>query len=345
MKKALLVIGVVLPLSFAVFVLVSVIPEHDAMPGADRVLQTNQEAESAPERAPGQQARQTFEQAQSFLQKEQATTLPVKWHNEGADEQLVPVLCYHRIDSGKADNYFITREMFAWQMNYLATNARVIPSSMLVDYILYKQGLSTKPVTLPPRAVVIHFDDNYQSVYDTAWPILARLRLPWSFFVYKYHHKPVSDENLKRMARAGVDIQAHSMTHPWFHKPGRNQSLNDYIREMHWQVGGCKKYLEGISKRPVDQFAWPFGSYSDLSILLGRQYGFRAMFAADGGYVTSRSSISSLERILVTKGWSKTFFKEVVEGKIRFAKVFKPAWLLKNTATAKRLTQPDQKYL
>jgi peptidoglycan/xylan/chitin deacetylase (PgdA/CDA1 family) len=256
----------------------------------------------------------------------------------------VPVLCYHRIDNVAGDYYHTTREMFEWQMKWLAENAQVISSAQLVNWVRYQQGLSTVAVELPANPVVIHFDDNYRSVHEIAWPILKRYKLPWTFFVYKHHHQPIAEKNLKEMATAGVDIQAHSMTHPWFHKPAKGQTMSEYIREMHWQIGGCKQYLEGISGRPVNQFAWPFGTYSDLAILLAGQYGFNAMFVADGGYVRANSSLVSLERVLVTKGWSKQDFINVVTAKTHSQKGFKPSWLLKDKEQARRLTAPKKQY-
>ena len=285
----------------------------------------------------------TFEQAWARVVQEKARQSAPPPPQK--DEIRIPVLCYHRIDNVRGDFYHTTREMFEWQMKWLAENADVISSALLVDWVRYRQGLSDKAVTLPSRPVVIHFDDNYRSVHEVAWPILKRYKLPWTFFVYRHHHQPISEQNLRAIAASGVDIQAHSMTHPWFHKPARGQSMQDYIREMHWQVGGCKKYLEGISGRPVNQFAWPFGTYSDLSIVLAARYGFVAMYAADGGYVTAGSSLSSLERVLVTKGWTQEYFKNVVSGKARLEKVFKPAWILPDREQARKATEPRKDYL
>ncbi len=340
MKRLLFGAGIALPLVFAVFMFVvtrNARPEPEKTPTA-----TNDH--SAPVLAGDAEEPVSFELAWKTLQHEEAghRAAPAPGQENAV---RVPVLCYHRIDNVRGDFYHTPREMFEWQMQWLSQNADVIPSSQLVAWVRYRQGLSTTKVTLPPRPVVIHFDDNYRSVYEIAWPILKRYKLPWSFFVYKHHHQPIAEKHLREMAASGVDIQAHSMTHPWFHKPARGQSMHDYVREMHWQVGGSKKYLEGISERKVHQFAWPFGSYSDLSILLAFQYGFDGMFVADGGYVTATSSLTSLERVLVTKGWSKEYFKTIVTGKAKLAKVFKPAWLVRNKEEARRLTAPKKEYL
>jgi len=249
-------------------------------------------------------------------------------YNQDRSLQRVPVLCYHRIDKSRRDNYYSIKENFIWQMNYLARHCNVITTGHLVDYIRYKQGVSSRKVSLPPEAVVIQFDDNYRSVYKIAYPILKRLRLKWTFFIYKHHHRPNPRAHLVEMARNGVDIQSHTMTHPWFHKPARGQSMKAYVREMHWQIGGSKRYLQELSGRLVLYLSYPFGTYSDLAVALCKRYGYHGMFAADGGYATEKSPLHAIERILVTKGWSRSYFKKVVEGRMTYRKQFVPTRML-----------------
>ncbi len=130
------------------------------------------------------------------------------------------------------------------------------------------------------------------------------------------------------MARGGVDFQSHSMTHPWFHKPANNQTLEQYIREMHWQMEGSKQYLEELSGRPVKYMAYPFGTHSDLAIALCFRYGYEAMFAADGGYATAESPLAAIERILVTKGWSREQLIRMIRGEMRYKRAYVPSRLI-----------------
>lgn len=279
-----------------------------------------------------------------LARRPQAKRKPV-YYNAGRQGRKIPVLCYHRIDKNKKDHFYLTRERFLWQVRYLAKHCRVISTEKLVHWIRFQQGLDNTPVRLPDNAVVIQFDDNYRSVYRQAWPILRQYKLPWSFFVYKHHHKPNTRAQLEEMARSGVDIQAHSMTHCRFDKPARGQSMASYLREMHWQIGGCKKYLETISGRPVRYMAYPFGTYSDLAVRLCRSYGYRAMFAADGGYATARSPLIAIERILVSNTWSKAFFRQVVHGRARFRKYYWPTRLLRKRTLLALVNSPWKKYL
>jgi len=53
----------------------------------------------------------------------------------------------------------------------------VIPLSDLVDYLQGKIDL------LPPRAVVITFDDGWECTYTRAWPELKKRGMPFTAFI------------------------------------------------------------------------------------------------------------------------------------------------------------------
>jgi peptidoglycan/xylan/chitin deacetylase (PgdA/CDA1 family) len=80
---------------------------------------------------------------------------------------LVRVLTYHRVTDPSG---------FEGQMKYLAENYPVVS---MAEMFSCRQGKQQ----LPPRAVMITFDDAYQDFADYAWPILRRYRLPVTLFV------------------------------------------------------------------------------------------------------------------------------------------------------------------
>jgi peptidoglycan/xylan/chitin deacetylase (PgdA/CDA1 family) len=63
-------------------------------------------------------------------------------------------------------------------MRHLAANYRVLALPELFELVT-RSG----PVNLPPRSVLITFDDAYHDFADYAWPILKQYRLPATLFV------------------------------------------------------------------------------------------------------------------------------------------------------------------
>ena len=95
---------------------------------------------------------------------------------------LLSVLTYHRVDKLDASPGLYpglisaTPEAFEQQMRYLATCYQVISISDVLDAAETRR-------TLPPRSVLITFDDAYQDFAKHAWPVLKHYRLPVALFV------------------------------------------------------------------------------------------------------------------------------------------------------------------
>jgi peptidoglycan/xylan/chitin deacetylase (PgdA/CDA1 family) len=95
---------------------------------------------------------------------------------------VLRVLTYHRIDEPGARPQLnpglisATPATFDQQMRYLAANYRVISMPELLH-------ASQTGTALPPRAVLVTFDDGYCDFAEHAWPTLKRYRLPVTLFV------------------------------------------------------------------------------------------------------------------------------------------------------------------
>jgi hypothetical protein len=99
----------------------------------------------------------------------------------GSDARVLRVLTYHRvIDPGDAPLYpgvlSATPSGFAAQMRALAERFRVVPIAEVVTALRER-------APLPPRALLITFDDAYRDFAEHAWPVLKSLGLPVALFV------------------------------------------------------------------------------------------------------------------------------------------------------------------
>src|SRR5437773_1426599 len=118
---------------------------------------------------------------------------------QGKETHLLRVLMYHKV-SPQADNPpCVPPSLFREQMEHLRTWANPVG---IDDYLAARRG--ERP--LPPRAVLVTFDDGYRDTLEHAAPILHALRIPAVLFVptsYIGDRRPLPhDEGL---ARTGVD--------------------------------------------------------------------------------------------------------------------------------------------
>lgn len=103
------------------------------------------------------------------------------------------------------------------------------------------------------KFALITFDDIPESVFTNAYPILKKYNIPFTIFVaIKYIGKIgfISIEQLKILSEEPLcTIGAHTLTHT----PLRKANYKKEIFES-------KKILESIIGKPVDIFAYPYGT-------------------------------------------------------------------------------------
>jgi peptidoglycan/xylan/chitin deacetylase (PgdA/CDA1 family) len=211
------------------------------------------------------------------------------------DSVRVPILVYHSIAPHRPGQTTDQRELdvdpvvFHAQMSYIAqTKHPVIALSSLVDAI---EGRAT----LPPRAVVITFDDGWQSQYEDAFQILKQYHFTATFFVYTkiIGNGPgfMTWDELRQMQQAGMTIGAHSRTHPEMTKKGVS-----LINE----VDGSRDDIQKNLGTTPDLFAYPYGDWDDRVAAAVRAAGFRAARGMGDGPLNTHATLYALKVALTT---------------------------------------------
>lgn len=102
---------------------------------------------------------------------------------DGQRLNLLRILTYHRVDNAETrpslyPRVTVTPAEFDKQMRHLVKNY----SPVSIEQVLEAHEF---PVThaLPPRAVLVTFDDAYCDFAEQAWPIMRRYRVPATLFV------------------------------------------------------------------------------------------------------------------------------------------------------------------
>jgi len=166
-----------------------------------------------------------------------------------------PILLYHRIsDDTGSYRYAVTVAAFRSQMKLLFDlGYHTITISQLADAI--RSGAS-----LPEKPVVLTFDDGFQDVYDTAFPILQEYGFIATTYIitgvletdlsYGY----MQPEQLSELVTAGWEIGSHSISHEDIKssKLGMGKELDDSRAALEEKLG-CK----------VRSFAYPFAAAND----------------------------------------------------------------------------------
>lgn len=197
----------------------------------------------------------------------------------------VPVLNYHRIDTGIRHSLVVPPEEFRKQMQYLHDEGyTTITMDELYDYVAHGKDLPDKPV-------LITFDDGYIDNYEHALPILKEYNMRATLFMITGafgESRFVNVEQLKEMQANGIDIQSHTVNH----KDLRNMSLEQARDELI----GSKAVLEDRMGHPVRYIAYPGGFANKDIDRIAEESGYRMAFTVQAGNVEPGQDLFNLPR-------------------------------------------------
>ena len=234
-------------------------------------------------------------------------TYPLRWWRNlraaAEARAAVVVLFYHRIADDRATSWTISNRPFARQIRWLAERFDLVSLEEARRRI--RSGDNSRP------CVSITFDDGYAENCREAIPLLVRERIPCTYFVTvgnvisgePFAHDvacgtqfpPNNLEQLRAMASAGIEIGAHTYTHPDLARIADEEQLYHEVVE-------AGKQLQSVLGRRVRYFAFPFGQYDNLSsrvFQLAHEAGYEAACSAYGGYNFPGDDPFHLQRISV----------------------------------------------
>jgi peptidoglycan/xylan/chitin deacetylase (PgdA/CDA1 family) len=213
-------------------------------------------------------------------------TITPTWVAQGPDKVIVPILLYHRIGLSPTNNtYYLSQEKFEQQMKLLHDwKYTVVPVELLVKAI--KEGAE-----LPPRPVIITFDDGDISVYTTAFPIMQKYSLTGVTYIvgnYMGTDGYMSAGQIKELVAAGWQVGSHSRSH---------RDLTRLAPEVQRvEIVEARKVLQEATGDQVLTFAYPFGL---MNSAVGDYAHFAGYIAAMGlgfTYDQGKSNLFWLQR-------------------------------------------------
>ena len=218
------------------------------------------------------------------------------------------VLCYHNV-IGKDEaeigdlGLHVPRDRFERHMRWLAAHYTVVSLRDFVDRIVSGSSLrSTAAVT---------FDDGYAGVFEHAFPILAALEIPATVFLVAgavgaragfwwdrtASQQPADWSTIRAALRHGIEIGAHSITHPSL------PTLTD--AQLQDEIVGSRAIVEHATGVRPEFFAYPFGDWDARVRAVVEGAGYRAGFTLDYGLNSSTADPWALRRVNVPAGISE----------------------------------------
>jgi peptidoglycan/xylan/chitin deacetylase (PgdA/CDA1 family) len=229
------------------------------------------------------------------------TATPVPQIDFGPGPVNIPILLYHHVTpGGNGPRYTVSAEAFEAQMAFLAEAGY---QTVTISDVARAVRTGTR---LPPRPIVLTFDDGNLDTYTEAWP---RMR-PHGFVgvAYIVANRVGSDEflsadQLAELAAAGWEIGSHSMTHASLVEIERSQWRSEII--------GSKLELERLLGIEVGSFAYPFGLGDADIFRKTAEYGYDSGVGLGKATVHDRGDLYYLNRREVLGDWDLAAFEAI----------------------------------
>ena len=208
------------------------------------------------------------------------------WVFQGPGEIIIPILLYHHIGySLEAENeYYVSPETFDQQMNLLYQwGYRTISVELLLRAI-------TQGAELPPKPIILTFDDGSKTTYTTTLPIMQRYGFTGTAYIVYYYvgiTNYMNAEEIRALHAAGWEIGSHSLSHvDLTTRPDRQEN----------EIVQSRRQLESLLGVPVLSFAYPFGAYDDSSLGYVRFAGYIAAMGLGNESVQGTNNLFYLYR-------------------------------------------------
>ncbi|ERI08707.1 polysaccharide deacetylase [Aneurinibacillus aneurinilyticus ATCC 12856] len=230
--------------------------------------------------------------------------------------QGVAVLVYHHILKENENRKFkenkevITPELFAHQMKILHDNGYTTITLQELEQFINKK------ISLPPKSVMITFDDGYLSNFKYAYPVLK-----------KYHYKAVIFPITSSMKSRPETFNPDKLNYISWNELVPHSDVFEYAGHtdrLHRTIGTMSFLLV---KRSEDilidlelsrillntrYFAYPFGQYNKSTIRLVKEAGYRMAFTIHPGKVYPGTPAFEIPRYSVFSTTTIRQFKNMV---------------------------------
>jgi peptidoglycan/xylan/chitin deacetylase (PgdA/CDA1 family) len=198
----------------------------------------------------------------------------------------VPVLIYHVIGTPTGapglEGLYVTPAELRAQVDWLARDGW---HAVTLDRVLahWRDG-----TPLPPKPIVLSFDDGYPGDWRYALPILRAHGYPG---VLNLQVGNLTPTRVRTFLRAGWQLASHTFTHP-------DLTTVDDATLQH-EVLHSRLWLQNVFHVRVDVFCYPFGRYDARVVDAVRASGYVAAETENVGWSSPTDDLYTLDRVRV----------------------------------------------
>ncbi len=200
---------------------------------------------------------------------------------------IVPIIMFHYVRTVEAAkdplgyNLSIEPQQFEKILQYLSTNGY---HTIHVEDII--KGW------VPPKSIILTFDDGYEDFYTTARPLLQKYGFTASEGIITGKMDGVqymSPDQVKEIDKEGFEILSHTVHHTDLNTDPNQKS----------EIFDSKAYLEKLLNKTIDTLVYPAGRYDNTTLGFTKDAGYKVALTTKPGYAELSGDMLQLHRIRI----------------------------------------------
>ena len=243
----------------------------------------------------------------------------------GPPQGHLRIIYYHRIDD-EEHRSCVSIKAFAEQMAFLRDEGWTV---LTLKEVANHLATGTD---FPQRAIAVTFDDGFRDNYTAALPILQKHEIPATVFLTtdfigaselpvlrdRSGVEPLDWDEVRAMAAAGVQLGAHTMTHP---------SLDQLPAEaMASEIRECRTRIQEETGVWAEDFCYPRGHYNEVVENAVREAGYQTGLTTRPGVVTPGDPPFTLRRTFIARDDRLRDFSHKLDGSYDRLHALKQTW-------------------
>jgi peptidoglycan/xylan/chitin deacetylase (PgdA/CDA1 family) len=228
----------------------------------------------------------------------------------------VPILMYHSVSDAPAAStraLSVAPATFAAQLRYLRRQG----FTGLTFGELCRRRRTGQP--LPPRPIVLTFDDGYADFIEEALPEMIEQGYPATLFAttgWLHDASPnaagtppdrmLSWAQLAELAAAGVEVGGHSHSHA--------QLDQISLPRLRAELADSKCILEDRLGQPIDSLAYPYGYSTKRVREVSREVGYLQAACVANAVATPGCNRFRVPRLTIRRSTSSSVFARTANG-------------------------------
>ena len=203
--------------------------------------------------------------------------------NSQAQTAHAVALIYHHVDIRTPALTSISPQQFEQQLDYVEANGFVV---MALPELVQRMAAG-KP--LPDKVLTFTFDDAYESIYTTVYPLFKKRGWPFTVFVStdpvdKAYGLQSSWPQLREMAANRATIANHSASHQHLAVRLDNETEAAWRQRVTADINRAQARIKTEIGSSPKLFAYPYGEYDRALQAIVKALGYTAFGQQSGAW-------------------------------------------------------------